>query len=131
MIHCKIVTPLGVYRDVMVKNIHCTSVEGEMTILPNHMPVFISLKSSPLKFLNEFDKKKKYAVAGGFLYFENNEALFLVDAIEGKGDIDIERARRAYRRARERLEKRDSTTNMKRAELALVRAINRIHVYDD
>lgn len=131
MIHCKIVTPLGVYRDVMVKNIRCTSVEGEMTILPNHMPVFISLKSSPLKFLNEFDKKKEYAVAGGFLYFENNEALFLVDAIEGKGDIDIERARRAYRRARERLEKRDSTTNMKRAELALVRAINRIHVYDD
>ena len=131
MIHCKIVTPLGVYRDVMVKNIHCTSEEGEMTILPNHMPVFISLKSSPLKFLNEFDKKKEYAVAGGFLYFENNEALFLVDAIEGKGDIDIERARRAYRRARERLEKRDSTTNMKRAELALVRAINRIHVYDD
>ena len=131
MIHCKIVTPLGVYRDVMVKNIQCTSVEGEMTILPNHMPVFISLKSSPLKFLNEFDKKKEYAVAGGFLYFENNEALFLVDAIEGKGDIDIERARRAYRRARERLEKRDSTTNMKRAELALVRAINRIHVYDD
>ena len=57
--------------------------------------------------------------------------MLFTDAIEGKGDIDIERAKRAYRRARDRIDKKDSATNMKRANLALVRAMNRIHVHDD
>ncbi len=56
--------------------------------------------------------------------------MILTDAIEGKDDIDIERARQAYRRARERLDKKDVNTNMKRASLALARAINRISVYE-
>ena len=53
------------------------------------------------------------------------------DAIEGKGEIDLERAKKAYERARKRIEKKDSDTDMKRAQLALQRAIIRIHVYEE
>ena len=64
-----------------------------------------------------------------FVHMENNKALILTDAIEGKGDIDLERAKKAYARARARIDKKDSATNLKRAQLALEKAINRINVY--
>lgn len=62
------------------------------------------------------------------MQFSQDRMLILADAIEGKGEIDLERAQAAYRRARERLDKKDSKTNLRRAELSLQRAINRIHV---
>ena len=60
---------------------------------------------------------------------EDNKAMILTDAIEGKTEIDLERAKRAYERARARIEKKDEVTNLKRAQLALERAVNRINVY--
>ena len=131
MISLKIVTPRGRYLEKKVKSIHLTSVEGEMTVLVNHMPIFASILPCELVLVDESDTRLEYALSGGFFHLEKNEAMLLTDAIEGKGDIDIERAKRAYRRARDRIDKKDSATNMKRANLALVRAMNRSHVHDD
>lgn len=126
MIHIKIVTPKGLYMDRDVASVHMKTVEGEMTILPNHTPVFAALVPCPLLLA----EGSEFALAGGFLKFEKDDCLLLTDAIEGKEEIDINRARSAYQRAQERLEKRDPQTNMKRAGLALARAINRISVYE-
>lgn len=131
MISLRIVTPLGKYTQKDVQSIHVTSVNGEMTLLSNHMPIFAALAPCRLTLKDQNDQKLEYALAGGFLHLEDNKALILTDAIEGKGDIDIERAKRAYKRARERIDKKDSATNMKRSQLALVRAMNRIKVHSD
>lgn len=131
MISLKVVTPSGVYTQKEVKSIRLKSVEGEMTILSNHMPLFASLKVCPLYLKDENDEILEYAISGGFFQFKDNASLLLTDAIEGRGEIDVERAKRAYERARARLDKKDSDTNMKRAQLSLERAINRIHVYGD
>lgn len=130
MIQLRVVTPMGEYMDQSVKSIHVKSVEGEMTILPNHMPIVASLLPCRLRIKNEKDQDRDYSISGGFIHFADNKALLLTDAVEGKGDIDLKRAQNAYKRARERLEKKDTHTNMKRAELSLQRAINRIHVHD-
>ena len=61
----------------------------------------------------------------------NNEMRILTDAIEGRAEIDIERAKRAKERAEKRLAKQDERTNIKRAEVALAKAINRINVYGE
>lgn len=129
MITIKVVTPLGEYLNKQVKSVHLKSVEGEMTILPNHMPIVASLVPCPLTIKDEQDQTSEYAISGGFIHFSQNEALLLTDAIEGKGDIDLERAKKAYERARTRLEKKDTNTNMKRAELSLARAMNRIRIH--
>ncbi|MCI7801789.1 MAG: ATP synthase F1 subunit epsilon [Floccifex porci] len=131
MIALRIVTPKGNYASLNVKSIHIKSVEGEMTILSNHIPIFASIVPCELVLECEDGNKNEYALSGGFFHFENNEALLLTDAIEGKGEIDLERAKKAYERARKRLEKKDSNTDMKRAELALQRAIIRIHVSEN
>lgn len=129
MISLRIITPQGQYTQKDVNSIHLTSVEGELTLLTNHVPIFLGLVPCRLVLKDTEDKKWEYAIAGGFCHLENNKAILLTDAIEGKGDIDLERAKKAYARARARIDKKDSATNLKRAQLALEKAINRINVY--
>ncbi|EOS62104.1 ATP synthase F1, epsilon subunit [Firmicutes bacterium M10-2] len=129
MIKIRVVTPLGQYLGLDVKSIHVKSVEGEMTILPKHMPLVAALVPCRLKLTDESGKELEYAISGGFIHFGNDEALLLTDAIEGKNEIDLERAKKAYERARARIDKKDEHTNLKRAQLSLQRAINRISVH--
>ena len=117
MIAFKVVTPKGEYLKQDVKSIHVKTVIGETTILPNHMPIFASLVPCKLVLKNENDEEEVYAISGGFLQFNKNEGMIL--------------AKKSMERAKERLEKKDSNTNLKRAQLSLERAINRIHVYGE
>ena len=79
--------------------------------------------------LMENGQYKDYALAGGMLHLKDDQLNMLTDAIEGQEEIDIERAKRAKERAERRLQKKDSKTNIKRAEVALAKAINRIKVF--
>lgn len=129
MISLKIVTPRGVYREQDVRSVHLRSSLGEFTILPGHMPIITDIVPCQLRVVDEGGQQLDFALSGGFMQFDKDQMLILADAIEGRGEIDLERAKAAYQRARERLDKKDSATNMRRAELSLQRAINRIHVH--
>lgn len=128
MIDFKVVTPLGEHLHKDVKSISVKTVEGQMVLLPHHMPIVAALVPCRLALKDGHDKMEDYAISGGFLHFDNDKCLLLSDAIEGAGEINLERAKEAYKRARNRIDKKDSTTNMRRAELSLKRAINRINV---
>lgn len=128
MFSLKVITPLGEYLNEEVQSVQLTTAVGQMVLLSNHMPIVAALVPCPLNITTAQGTKQEFALAGGFLHFSDNKALILTDAAEGSHSIDLERAQKAYQRAKARLEKRDSTTNMKRAELALNRALNRINV---
>lgn len=130
MLSVKIITPLGLYLEGEVEAIHVKTVEGEVTLLPNHIPLVAMLQTCKLQ-LREKGEYKDYALAGGMLHLLDDKINILTDAIEGRTEIDVERARKAKERAERRLQKKDSDTNIKRAEIALLKAINRIHVYGD
>lgn len=127
MIKTKIVTPEGVYREFETAILNVRSTDGQRGILPNHMPTVLMLEISRLETKEE-DKKKQYAIAGGMLYFENNVATILVDSIESQEEIDEQRALAAKSRAEERLNRKDPNVDIRRAEIALHKAINRINV---
>lgn len=127
MIKTKIVTPDGLYKEVECSMINCCSTDGWRGILPNHMPIVLMLTISRLELVID-GKKEQYAITGGMLYFEKNVATILVDAIESKDEIDIERASRAKERAEDRIKNGEDNIDLRRAEVALKRAINRINV---
>jgi len=127
MINLRIITPDGVYKEVTTSIINVTSSDGERGILPNHMPVVFMLNIGKLQ-TEEDGVRKDYAIAGGMFYFENNEAKMLVHAIEAKEDIDIARALASKERQLEKLESKDPNIDMKRAAIALTRALNRLKV---
>lgn len=127
MIHVKIVTPTGLYGNFETTKIHCTTANGECAILPNHVPLVAMLPISKL-ILTINSQDEVFAISSGILHFSNNQAEVLVDAIEGKEEIDLERARRSAERAKKRLERKDANTSIRRAEVSLQRALNRINV---
>ena len=124
MINVRIVTPNGLYKEIIASIVNVVSLDGERGILPNHMPIVVSLKISKMELAEE--KREVYAIAGGMLYFKDNECTILTPAIENKEDIDLRRAEEAKERAEKRIH--DPNMDQKRAEIALRKAMNRISV---
>ena len=127
MIDVKIVTPNGTYKEFNTPFINITSKDGERGILPNHVPVVFMIDIGKLE-TNEDNMDHLYAVNDGMFYFENNKATILVDTIEAKEDIDLKRAIASKDRQLSKLEKKDPNIDLKRAEVALKRALNRIKI---
>ncbi len=127
MMQVKIVTPQGLYGSFDANKIHCTTVVGECTLLSNHMPFVAMLQISKL-ILTVDNIDKIFAISSGILHLSDNKVNILVDAIEGKEEIDLERAKKSAERAKKRLERKDANTSIRRAEVSLQRALNRINI---
>ena len=127
MIQVRIITPEGIYREFETPYLNFQSTDGDRGILPNHMPLVTSLKIGKMSS-EENGTRNLYAVAGGLLYFHDNHCEILTDAIENKNEIDVDRAEKGKERAERRIARNDSNTDLKRAELALKRAMNRLSV---
>lgn len=127
MINVKFVTPDGLYKEVESKTVSCLTTDGWRCILENHMPTVLMLEISRFETV-ESGKKQMYAISGGMVYFEDNNATVLVSQIEHQNEIDIERAKASKDRAEKRIAKNKENLDLKRAQIALAKAINRIDV---
>lgn len=123
--HLKIVTPSGVYaeKDVNILNIRTTG--GQMGILAHHLPLASAIEISEMNFV-ENSQRTFYAIGGGFVYVGNDETTIIANSIESQEEINLARATQAKERAEKRLQSKDG--DIIRAEIALRKALNRIHV---
>jgi F-type H+-transporting ATPase subunit epsilon len=126
MFTVRIVTPRGLYREFNTSILNVVSTEGQLGILRNHMPLVAILIISMLSTVEE-DGRHRYAISGGTLYFKDNVATIMTDAVERSDEIDIERAQRAKQRAEERIKTVAEEQDLMRAQIALQRALNRIN----
>ena len=127
MIHCRIVTPHGVYKELDTSILNIETQDGQRGILPEHMPIVTMLRIGKMTTV-ESGKRMEYAVTGVLFYFRDNSAEIMVDAIENKDEIDVERAIAAKIRAEQRLQSNDKNVDQVRAEIALKKALNRLNV---
>ena len=127
MFNVKIVTPEAPVSTFESEQINIVTPNGEMGILSNHMPLVTMLNISIMSSILN-GHREKFAVAGGVLFFKNNEATIISDAVEQEGDIDLARAEHARQRAEERLRSKDPEIDAKRAQIALLKALNRIDI---
>ncbi len=125
MIQVKIITVNGTYKICDATILNVVTTNGQMGILPNHMPLVAMLQISKLTFDTD-NQREEYAIAGGMLYFNNNVATILVDTIESPSDIDVERATKAKLRAEKLLSENSDKIDVNRAEIALKKALNRL-----
>lgn len=127
MFNVKIVTPEAPVRNFESDQINIVTPNGEMGILSNHMPLVTMLNISIMSSILN-GNRERFTIAGGVLFFKNNEATILSDAVEHEGDIDLARAEHAKLRAEERLRSKDPEIDAKRAQIALLKALNRIDI---
>ena len=103
--------------------------EYVLGILPNHAPLIAKVRVSKLTIIQN-GNRKCYAVGEGLVNVSKDGVVLLLDSIESKDDIDINRAKDAKKRAEERLAALVNI-DVERAQRALTRANNRISVYEN
>lgn len=128
-----IVTPNGLVYAHRAEIIVAQTVMGELGILPRHAPLITPLEIGEVrtKRVRPKDQTNWIAVNGGILEIRDNVCTIIADSAEHATDIDVPRAERAKTRAKARIQEAKEakdTNELKRAEVALHRAINRIRV---
>ena len=125
----EIFTPFGKYYDRYVDELVIQTDDYVLGILPNHTPLVSKVKVSKMFIIQNGDRKC-YAIGEGLLNISKDGVTLLLESIESKDDIDIDRAKDAKKRAEQRLATLVNI-DVERAQRALNRANNRISVYEN
>jgi F-type H+-transporting ATPase subunit epsilon len=126
-INVEIITPSKSAYKGNVKSINIPGTVGNFQVLYNHAPMISTFEIGKIKLVDMEDKTIEFATSGGTTEIKNNTVLVLADSVEVLEEVDVERAKKAYARAKERLSSVSKVDiDIMRAELALQRAANRM-----
>jgi F-type H+-transporting ATPase subunit epsilon len=129
-LNLKIATPEKVIYENEVDQVSIPTMEGEITVLPHHIPLISVLAAGELR-IKDKDGDHVMALAGGFLEVRaNNELVILADNAERVDEIDIERAEKARQRAEEQMSqiKNAEDVDFARLQATIDREMNRVRV---
>lgn len=131
MLKFKIVTPDGVvYDDAGVEKVSIPTVMGEITVLPNHIPLLSVIAPGELVIYKN-NEPIAIAISGGMLEVRRgSEVSILADTAERAEHIDLERAEKARKRAEELLatEKDMDDVEFARLQAAMEKELARLRV---
>lgn len=129
----QVVTPDGIKYDHHAVFISVKTIDGEIGILPNHVNIIAPLEVHEMKIrrIDDVNHVDWVAVNGGVIEVKDNLITIVADSAERERDIDISRAERAKLRAERELQLAQTAKDIdqvRRAKVALQRALNRISV---
>lgn len=124
----KIITPERVFYEGVVDMLEMNTTEGEIGILPGHIPMTVIIKPGVVRIYETNGETKMAAIHAGFAEILPDKVTVLAEIAEWPGEIDASRAEAARARAEARLQEKDPSMDMARAEIALLRALARISV---
>jgi F-type H+-transporting ATPase subunit epsilon len=130
MLKLKIVTPEKTIYQNEIFQISVPTTEGEVTILPHHIPLISVLKAGEMRF-KDASGDQSMAVSGGFLEVRGkNEIVILADHAERSAEIDLVQTEAAHKKALEQMEKLKNSENVDFARLqaAIDRETNKLKV---
>lgn len=123
----RVITPERVFYEGSVDMVEFNTTEGEIGILPGHIPLTVIVKPGILNIYEE-QGQKEAALHSGFAEILPDSVTILAEIVEWPEEIDVSRAQAARERAEERLHSHTPETDVARAETALQRAVARIEV---
>jgi len=120
-----IVTPDRLVFSSDVEYVGAPGILGEFGVLPGHVSFLSALGIGNLYY--KIGGKTFYVfVAGGFAEVNGDKVTVLAEVAERAEEIDVERARRAEERARQRMTRQQEAIDNARATAALQRALARM-----
>jgi len=126
----RVITPDRIALDTQAEMVQVPAVDGSMGFLPRHANLVAALDLGDLTW-REGGQTRHLFVSGGFVEIKGDTVRVVSEAGERPEEIDVERAREAEKRARERLDQGRGTgaqLDILRAELALRRAQVRLRL---
>ncbi len=123
----KIITPDRIFYEGEVSMVEFNTTEGEIGVLKKHVPTTVIVAPGILTITEE-NETKEAALHAGFAQILQDEVVILAEIVEWPEEIDEARAEKARERAEERLRNKTPDVDVLRAEIALQKALARIHV---
>jgi F-type H+-transporting ATPase subunit epsilon len=128
-----IVTPERTSFDGMATSLTLPAADGYLGVWAHHAPMVAAMRPGVVTVETAPGgeggvQEKHYAVGFGFAEVKDNRAILLVDSCEFQDQIDLERAKAALQRGKERLRAalHDKSIDLERAEAACERAAARL-----
>jgi len=110
-IQLDIVTPeKKIFSDKGVESVTVPGIEGDMGILPNHIPIITFLKSGKI-LIEASGKQLSYFISDGVLEFSNNLLTILASEIYDLETISSKDIEHLKTKAKEKNSKQDLTDN--------------------
>lgn len=127
MLSIQIITPERTVFTGEAKGITLPGIDGELTILPGHIPLISLLKTGEI-VLRTAEGKRHMAIYGGFFEILNDKVKLLTDSAELEDEIDERRAKEALERAQLAKERAQDAIISAEAAAAIERALIRLKV---
>lgn len=120
-----VVTPHGVTFSDQVDFVVAEGVEGQLGILPGHIPFFTAIKIGILSYKKD-GFEDFLAVNGGFLDVNGNKVTVLSSSAELAGDIDSLRAIEERKLAEQDLFNKAGDVDFAKAEKEIIKSVTRL-----
>jgi F-type H+-transporting ATPase subunit epsilon len=135
-IKLKIVTPERLVLEEVVDQVSIPTTEGEITVLPDHIPLVVGLKAGDVVAVKA-GEPIPMAVVGGFLEVKKNsdnitEVAILADFAEHVYEISdqkIEEAKKKSEELKKQMENKDHV-DFEHFEAELERSLTRVKIAD-
>ncbi len=125
-LHLRVVTPQSTIIDRKVSSVEFMGVDGSYGILPGHAALMTATKPGIVTIKETDGSVEEMIVTDGFAEVRRNILSLICEAGELAGEIDLERAAEAEKRARAAISDRTKVdVNLPKAEAALQRALLR------
>ncbi|GAA5193812.1 F0F1 ATP synthase subunit epsilon [Ferrimonas gelatinilytica] len=114
----------------LVETVQVTGIEGELGILPGHVPLLTAIKPGMVRIVKQHGKEEMIYLSGGILEVQPNSVIVMADVAIRAEDIDVEAAREAKRAAQERIAHAGVDFDYDAAQIELERALAQLRVVE-
>ena len=121
----KVVSPEGTLLDMEATSVQFPGEDGLFGILPRHAAMTSLTESGMLSAKNAAGENMEMIIHDGFAQVIDNVVTVLTRSAEKLDEIDLERAKKAADRARQRMRVRKTEVDFARAQMSLQRALIR------
>lgn len=127
LLHVQVVTPEKQILDVEAKEIIAPTTSGEITILPQHIPLVTQI--APGELIIKLESKDEHlVVVGGFLEVTPDKVTILADYAAKGDNLSAAAAQEAKERAEKKMKEKLSEKDYAIAEAELRRALLELRV---
>lgn len=118
----KIITPSTILLDEEIEQIIARSTDGEIGVLPDHIPLITPLSLAPFQYWKNGERKIA-AVLGGMMEVGKNEVTIISDHAALAEEIDTVVAEKEKELAEAKLAHKKEKVDVQKAELELTRLL--------
>lgn len=124
-LNLKVISPEGTLLETEAASVQFPGEDGLFGVLPRHAPMTSLTESGLLRARTAAGDQVELIIHDGFAQVRGDQVTVLTRSAEKPDEIDLERAKSAVERARERMRADRTEIDLIRAQMALRRALMR------